>query len=144
MTCMLASVANATEADVVLRHGADIVDLKDPGHGALGAVPLEAALDAVRSVARRRETSATLGDPPYNEEDSIARARALAAMGVDYLKLSVDRTTLELLGDAIRLLSREVAIVGVMFADEGAGFRSSARSGGAGLQGCHAGHPRQE
>lgn len=122
MTRMLASVANATEADVVLRHGADIVDLKDPGHGALGAVPLEAALDAVRSVARRRETSATLGDPPYNEEVLIARARALAAMGVDYLKLSVDRTTLESLGDAIRLLSREVAIVGVMFADEGAEF----------------------
>ena len=122
MTRMLASVANATEADVVLRHGADIVDLKDPGHGALGAVPLEAALDAVRSVARRRETSATLGDPPYNEEVLIARARALAAMGVDYLKLSVDRTTLESLGDAIRLLSREVAIVGVMFADQGAEF----------------------
>ncbi len=122
MTRMLASVANAAEADVVLRHGADVIDLRDPGRGALGAVPLETALDTIRSVARRRETSATLGDPPYNEEALLAHARALAAMGVDYLKLSVDRPTLESLGDALRPLIRDVAIVGVMFADEDPDF----------------------
>ena len=37
---------------------------------------------------------------------------------MDYLKLSVDRATLASFGDALRLLSREAAVIGVMFADE--------------------------
>jgi len=118
MTRMLASVANVAEADLVLRLGADIIDLKDPGRGALGAVPLETARDTIESVARRCEVSATLGDPPYREEALRARARALAAMGVDYLKLAVDGPTLEGLGEALRLSAREIALVGIMFADE--------------------------
>jgi (5-formylfuran-3-yl)methyl phosphate synthase len=67
MTRMLASVANAAEAGVVVQLGADIVDLKDARRGALGAVPLDAAREAIVAVARRCETSAALGDPPYNE-----------------------------------------------------------------------------
>ena len=122
MTRMLASVANATEAGIALRHGADVIDLKDPGGGAPGAITLETARDTIRSVAKRRVTSATLGGPPYNEEALLARARALAAMGVDYLKLSVERRTLRSLGDAMRLLSRDAAIVGVIFADEDPDF----------------------
>ena len=118
MTRMLASVVNAAEADVVLRLGADVIDLKDPGRGALGAVPLETARETIRAVAKRRETSATLGDPPYHEEALLARARALAAMGVDYLKLAVDGPTLERLRDSLKLSAREIALVGILFADE--------------------------
>ena len=118
MTRMLASVANVAEADLVLRLGADIIDLKDPGRGALGAVPLETARDTIETVARRCEVSATLGDPPYREKALRARARTLAAMGVDYLKLAVDGPTLEGLGEALRLSAREIALVGIMFADE--------------------------
>ncbi len=60
MTRMLASVANAAEADVVLRHGADVIDLKDPGRGALGAVPLETAprYDTICREATRDERDA--------------------------------------------------------------------------------------
>ena len=75
MTRMLASIADAAEADVVLRLGADIIDLKDPGRGALGAVPLEMARDAIEAVARRCETSAALGDPPYERKRCSQRAR---------------------------------------------------------------------
>ncbi len=118
MTRMLASVVNAAEADVVLRLGADVIDLKDPGRGALGAMPLETARDAIRSVAKRRETSATLGDPPYHEEALLSRARMLAALGAGYLKLAVDGPTLESLRDALKLSAREIALVGILFADE--------------------------
>ena len=75
---------------VVLQLGADIVDLKDARRGALGAVSLETARQAIAAVAGRSETSATLGDPPYDEEELLESARALAAMGVDYVKLAVD------------------------------------------------------
>ncbi len=135
MTRMLASVANAAEADVVLRHGADVIDLKDPGRGALGAVPLETARDTVRLVAKRRETSATLGDPPYDEEAILARARALTAMGVDYLKLAVNRRMLESLGASLRLLTHEAAAVGVVFVDDAPDFALLPDLAAAGFKG---------
>ena len=46
-------------------------------------------------MARRCETSAALGDPPYDEDALLANARALAAMGVDTVKLAVDAPTLD-------------------------------------------------
>jgi dihydroneopterin aldolase len=118
MTRMLASVADAAEAEVALRFAADIIDLKDAGKDALGAVPLETAKAAVALLARRCETSAALGDPPYDRSSLLARARALAAMGVDFLKLAVDRQTIDECGEALKKLARDAALVGMMFADE--------------------------
>ena len=118
MTRMLASVTTAAEAEAVWQLGADIIDLKDPGGGALGPISLETARETIKAVSGRRETSATLGDPPYSEEAVLARARTLAAIGVDYLKLAVDGAVLKHLGDSLRCLAREVALVGVLFADD--------------------------
>ena len=76
MTRMLASVANAAEAGVAVQLGADIIDLKDARRGALGAVSLDIARQSIAAVAGRSETSAALGDPPYNEEACLkARER---------------------------------------------------------------------
>ena len=83
MTRMLASVANAAETGVAVQLGADIIDLKDARRGALGAVSLDIARQSIAAVAGRTETSAALGDPPYNDEALLESARALAAMGVD-------------------------------------------------------------
>ncbi len=118
MTRLLASVANAAEAGIVLQLGADIIDLKDPRRGALGAVSLDSARQAIAAVGGRSETSAALGDPPYNEDTLLESARALAAMGVDTVKLAVDAPTLHRLGDSLSELARDVALVGMMFADE--------------------------
>ena len=38
MTLMLASVADAAEAEIALIEGADILDLKNPADGPLGAL----------------------------------------------------------------------------------------------------------
>lgn len=118
MTRMLASVANSAEAGAVLQLGADVVDLKDARRGALGALSPETAREAIAAVAGRCETSAALGDPPYDGEALLAGARALAAMGVDYVKLAVDALTLDRFGDSLRRLARDVHLVGMMFADE--------------------------
>jgi (5-formylfuran-3-yl)methyl phosphate synthase len=136
MTRMLASVADAAEASAVLQLGADIIDLKDPRRGALGAVPLETARDALAAVARRRETSAALGDPPYDEHALLADARAVAAMGVDYVKLAVDGPTLDRLGDSLERLARDVALVGMMFADEQADFALLPKLAALGFKGA--------
>jgi dihydroneopterin aldolase len=136
MTRMLASVADVTEADVVLRFGADIIDLKDTQRGALGPVALDSAREAITAVSRRRETSATLGDPPYQDEALLARASALAAMGVNYVKLAVNRSTLEWLGEVLRPLTGDIALVGMMFADEEPDFALLPKLAALGFKGA--------
>ncbi len=136
MTRMLASVADAAEAGAVLQLGADVVDLKDPQRGALGAVPLDAARTAIAAIARRSETSAALGDPPYDEDALFAGARALAAMGVDYVKLAVDAPTLDRLSDSLGRLARDVGVVGMMFADEKPDFTLLAKLAALGFKGA--------
>lgn len=135
MTRMLASVADAAEAGVVVQLGADIIDLKDARRGALGAVSLDIARQAIAAVAGRSETSAALGDPPYNEEALLENARALAAMGVDTVKLAVDAPTLDRLGDCLSGLTG-VALVGMMFADEKPDFTLLARLKELGFKGA--------
>ena len=101
MTRMLASVADDVEAGAVVQLGADIIDLKDARRGALGAVTLDVARQAIAAVAGRSETSAALGDPPYDEGALLESARALAAMGIDYVKLAVDASTVDRLGNSL-------------------------------------------
>jgi (5-formylfuran-3-yl)methyl phosphate synthase len=136
MTLFLASVANAAEAEIVLQFGADIIDLKDPAHGALGAVDLEHAGAAIRMIARRRRTSATLGDPPYTREGLVARTRALVEAGIDDLKLAVDAQTLELLADELKSLAGDVALIGMMFADRALAFDLLPRLAALGFKGA--------
>jgi (5-formylfuran-3-yl)methyl phosphate synthase len=136
MTRMLASVADAAEASLVLELGADIVDLKDAQRGALGAVSLDTAQRAITAVAGRSETSAALGDPPYDKDDLLENARALAAMGVGAVKLAVDGPALDRLGESFASLARDVALVGMMFADEKPDFALLARLGELGFKGA--------
>jgi (5-formylfuran-3-yl)methyl phosphate synthase len=136
MTRMLASVADAAEADIVAQLGTDIVDLKDARRGALGAVPLNAAREAIATVAGRSEISAALGDPPYDDDGLLASARALAAIGVDTLKLAVDSPALHRLGESLRALAHDVGLIGMMFADEQPDFALLAKLSALGFKGA--------
>ncbi len=73
MTLFLASVRDAEEAELALRAGADIVDLKDPGQGALGALAPDTIAACVKHVAGRAPISATIGDLPL-EGDKVRAA----------------------------------------------------------------------
>ena len=59
MSGMLASVENLAEALLVLEAGADIIDLKSPSAGALGALPLTTVREIVQVLAGRRPVSAS-------------------------------------------------------------------------------------
>jgi len=133
---MLASVLDANEADIVLAAGADIIDLKDASRGSLGAVAVETAREAVRQIAARAETSATLGDPPYEEAALLGRARALAAAKVGTLKLAVDVDALLRLGPALRTLARDIPLVGMLFADREPDFKILAGLAEMGFRGA--------
>jgi (5-formylfuran-3-yl)methyl phosphate synthase len=118
MTRMLASVNSPEEAEIALTGGADIVDLKDPTRGALGAVTPEVIRTTVRAVRGRRLVSAVAGDLPMQPDVVAAAVREIAATGVDYVKLGIfpggDASACinELAGIAVR-----VKLIAVFFAD---------------------------
>jgi uncharacterized protein (UPF0264 family) len=89
MTRFLASVRDAEEAQAVLAAGADIVDLKDPAKGALGAVDLPIIKACVGAIAGRVPVSATVGDLPMDAHRVHEAVLATADCGVDDVKLGV-------------------------------------------------------
>lgn len=118
MTLFLASVRDTAEAEMAIGAGADIIDLKDPGHGALGALAPDTIAACVRRIAARAPVSATIGDLPLEGEVLRNAVLATAALGVDYVKLGLFPG-----GDAERslnLLTTEAAqirLIVVLFAD---------------------------
>ena len=91
-TQLLISVTTIEEAQIALENGADIIDLKEPSLGALGALPIEtiqAIVAYVKSTknADTKLTSATIGDLPMQPELLLAHVNKLATTGVDIIKI---------------------------------------------------------
>jgi FolB domain-containing protein len=118
MTRMLASVTGPEEADIALAGGADIIDLKDPARGALGAVTPDVIRATVKRLGKRRPVSAVAGDLPMQPDLLTATVREIAATGVDYVKLGIFPG-----GDApgcieaLAGIAAGVKLVAVLFAD---------------------------
>ena len=92
---LLVSVRNVEEALLAAAGGADFIDLKEPGQGALGGLPL-AMISAIVAALRARHPglmiSATIGDVPMVAlADIQARVLAVAACGVDLVKVGIER-----------------------------------------------------
>jgi FolB domain-containing protein len=136
MTLMLASVTNPAEAETVRGCDADIVDIKNPSDGALGALGSRILAEILRAVAGRRLVSAAAGASHASPGAAVEAATAVAGSGVDYVKigLSTDATgaaTVEALG----ALAGRARLVGVLFADHAPSLdfvRLMARAGFAG------------
>jgi uncharacterized protein (UPF0264 family) len=84
---MLASVQSVEEALIALECGADIIDLKNPHEGALGALPLPTIREIVQAIDHRRPVSATIGDMPMQGDLLVEAVRKTAATGVDIVKV---------------------------------------------------------
>jgi uncharacterized protein (UPF0264 family) len=87
MTGLLASVNSLEEALLALQADADIIDLKQPRRGALGALPPDTVRLVVQAVDRRKPVSATVGDLPMQAKQVSAAVAAVAATGVDFVKI---------------------------------------------------------
>ena len=137
MTLMLASVRCPAEAEAVCAGGVDIVDLKDPDKGALGALDIEVAADIVRSVGRRKPVSAAAG-PAHGAPQEIAEnVAAIAATGVDYVKVGIAPQGAA--ADCMRELGRQAnntKLVGVLFADCAPDLEMLARIADNGFRGA--------
>jgi len=118
VTHLLASVVNTREAETAISAGADIIDLKNPLAGALGALPIEQIRSIVKQVAQQRPVSATVGDLPADPAVLIAAINRTFCTDVDYVKVGFFSN--ENLGSCLRALADITAgrmIVAVLFAD---------------------------
>jgi uncharacterized protein (UPF0264 family) len=137
MTRFLASVRDGVEAEAALAAGADIIDLKDPARGALGALDAGVIAACVTAVAGRAEISATVGDLPMDPDTVRSAVLAAAASGVDYVKLGLfpDGNAQACL-DLLAAETKAVRLILVVFADASPGFdaaKEAARIGAAGV-----------
>ena len=138
MTGFLASVSSLEEAQLVRSQGADVIDLKNPAKGALGALDE----DCVRAIAslpdRSALLSATIGDLPTYAVELEAAVSSMHECGVDIVKVGVfDRALSPFMLPALdRLAGSGVRIVLVFFAELYPGdinFRQLKRGGIAGV-----------
>ena len=92
MTQLLISVTSIDEAQIALEHGADLIDLKDPSQGALGALPLDTIAKVVSVVKSSSNSagkliSATIGDLPMKPQLIVEQVKRLATTEVDLIKI---------------------------------------------------------
>ena len=86
---MLASVSSIEEAKLVQEVGVDIIDLKNPREGALGALDIEIVKKIVKEVDGVTPVSATIGDIPFQAEVLEPVIRRMMLTGVDIIKVGV-------------------------------------------------------
>lgn len=113
--------------------GADLIDAKDPEHGALGALPTGTVRAIVAAVAGRAVSSAVAGEP-MDAASMAADVAAMAATGIGYVKVAVRPD----FGDAALAAAARAAsgrLIAVLFAELPFPGDLVARLAGAGFTG---------
>lgn len=118
MTRLLVSVRSAAEAEEALGGGADLIDVKEPSAGSLGAAAPHTIAEVLAQVAGRREVSAALGEL---REPAAADRAATLPLGVRYAKFGLSGTAnsdwMPRWQAASACLPRGARAVGVVYAD---------------------------
>jgi len=119
MTGMLASVISVGEARVAYEARADVIDLKDPARGALGALKASIARVIVTTFGGKVTLSATVGDlPTMDPGEVLAAARRTGDLGVDFVKVGFFGTSRDPeCVRALTTLAAETRLIAVLFAD---------------------------
>ncbi len=127
MTQLLVSVSSIEEAKVALDAGVDVIDLKHPGRGALGALAsdeIKVIVGYVRAYDAHRRITATIGDLPMQPDMLSSAVEAMAANGVDVIKIGFFKAhtepvaTYDVCLNALRKFTQHgIKLVGVLFAE---------------------------
>src|SRR5262245_16149372 len=123
---VLCSPASLEEARLLVDLGVDIIDVKNPAEGSLGAQPpwvVREIAEYVRS--RGPAVSAALGDLPFKPGTAALAAYGMAQLGVEYIKVGMHGTqsyeqAVELLAavrQAIDMVDQSIALVAAGYAD---------------------------
>lgn len=116
---MLASVTSIEEALIALDADVDMVDLKNPATGALGALDHALVKDIVHAINHRSTVSATIGDLPMQPELIFEATKTMLKTGVDIVKIGFfgQLHHAECL-NALKPLADKHKFIAVLFADE--------------------------
>ncbi len=119
MTRMLASVNSLQEAQWVLQAGVDIIDLKQPTQGALGALDSRLVKQIVDHVQNRKPVSATIGDLPMQPKPVYRAVQNMAETSVDYIKIGFfpGGDGLACIEKLSHLSGQGLRLIAVLFAD---------------------------
>jgi uncharacterized protein (UPF0264 family) len=122
---LLVSVVSASEARSALAGGADIVDVKDPSQGPLGAPSPRVLSEVVAEVAGAAPVSVALGDMPSLPHTAALAARGAALSGASYVKVGLRGAST--VDDAVALMravaesvAPATAVIAAAYADAGA------------------------
>ncbi len=119
MTQLLISVKNVEEVQLALDACVDIIDLKDPNVGALGALDLQETARIVQLVDGFSIVSATVGEQHKRLNDLVQDIEARAEVGIDIVKIAVSPLFYEenFIVEMAKLSIVGIKIVAVFFAD---------------------------
>jgi uncharacterized protein (UPF0264 family) len=117
MTKLLVSVRGAEEASLACAGGADLIDVKEPTRGALGAADSDVIEAVVSAVAGRVPTSAALGELCEGKQLPDALARSLSYVKFGLAGCAADASWPRRWQQAIALLPPGVLPVAVAYAD---------------------------
>ena len=116
---MLASVTSVEEALIALDAGVDMIDLKNPSTGALGALNHALVKDIVDVVNRRTTVSATIGDLPMQPSLIVDATKIMLETGVDIVKIGFfGRLNHAKCLNALKPQASQTKLIAVLFADE--------------------------
>ncbi|MBV5300481.1 MAG: (5-formylfuran-3-yl)methyl phosphate synthase [Methylococcales bacterium] len=119
MNGMLASVRDWEEAQIALNAHVDIIDLKQPNFGALGALDIDTIRDIVTKIDFRCPVSATIGDLPMQADIIFDAVQTTAKTGVDFVKIGFfpNGDWLSVV-EKLRPLTTKYQLIAVLFADK--------------------------
>ncbi len=120
MTQLLISVKNVDEAAIALAGGADIIDLKNPDEGALGALPISEIQTILAFINGRKLVSATIGDIPMQADLIVDQVVQLQKLPLNIIKIGFFATgNYQVCLDALQKLRLDrQQMIAVMFAEQ--------------------------
>jgi uncharacterized protein (UPF0264 family) len=119
---LLVSVVSAQEARRALAGGADIIDVKDPREGPLGAPSPRVLSEVVRAVGGAVPVSVALGDLPDVPHAAALAARGAALSGAGYVKVGLREVreverAVELMSAVADAVGSATAVIAAAYAD---------------------------
>ena len=86
---LMISVVSAAEASQAMRAGVDLLDIKNPAEGSLGAQSPRVLSEIKKLTSGNNEISAAIGDMPNLPGTAALAALGAATCGVDYIKVGL-------------------------------------------------------
>jgi len=116
---LLISVKSVEESLVARYADVDLIDLKDPSNGALGALDLDVTAKIVSAIKGSAVISATVGEGHASVDELITDIEAYANVGVNIIKIAVSDLfqAHDFLPKIQQLTNSGIQLVAVCFAD---------------------------